>query len=323
MKFRNLTGTGLHVSELCLGTMTFGGQTNELDSIEIIRYAIEQGINFIDTADQYNGGASEIATGKGIKGNRDHLILASKVFSPHSDDINDKGLTRRHIITAVEKSLKNLDTNYLDIYYLHSPDRATPIEETLEAMTTLVRSGKVRYIGVSNFASWQICEMLWVSDKRNGIPPVVSQNVYNLLTRDLEDELLPFARKHRIGVVVYNPIAAGLLTGKYAAGEPADGNTRFSINPMYRQRYFHEENLAAVRQLTAIAADSGMSILEFAMKWCLAQPSIISVLTGVSRLTQLEQNIAAVDGDCIGTSAMARCDEVWTALPNNRFKYNR
>ena len=323
MNYRNLTGTGLHVSELCLGTMTFGGQTSEQDSIEIIRYAIDQGINFIDTADQYNNGASEVATGKGIKGNRQHLVLASKVFNPHSNDVNDRGLNRRHIIESLERSLSNLGTDYLDVYYLHSPDRFTPIEETLETMSTLVRSGKVRYVGVSNFASWQICDMLWTADKRNGIAPVVSQNVYNLLTRDIDDELLPFARKHQIGVVVYNPIAAGLLTGKYAAGEPAADNTRFAINPTYRQRYFHDENLAAVHKLSAIAASVDMGILEFAMKWCLAQEGINAVLTGVSQLAQLEQNVAAVDGKALDPAVFAQCDEIWMSLPNNRFKYNR
>jgi len=321
MEYAKLTGTGLTVSNLCLGTMMFGAQTSEKDSIEIIRYALDAGINFIDTADQYNAGKSEIATGKGLKGDRDKVILATKVFNP-TGGINDKGLNRRHIIEGVERSLKNLDTDYIDLYYMHAPDYNTPIEESVEAMSNLVRSGKVRYVAVSNYASWQVCDLLWVADKRNYIAPVVTQNVLNLLTRGVEAELVPFIKAHNIGMVVYNPIAAGLLTGKHSRDKVTE-NTRFSLNTAYYDRYWTHENFDAVEKLTEIAKSGGFSLLELAMKWCVQRDYVDSVITGVSRLEQLEQNIASVQGAKLSDEILAKCDEVWVSLSGRRFKYNR
>ena len=179
MEYVHLKGTGLTVSKVCLGTMTFGGQVNEEDSIRIIHAGLEQGINFVDTADLYYQGQSELVTGKALKGRRDGVVLATKVFNPMSDDPNDRGLNRRHILDALDKSLKRLQTDYVDIYYLHQPDYRTPIQETLETMDSLVRSGKVRYIGVSNYAAWQISDLLACARENHWNPPVVTQNVYN------------------------------------------------------------------------------------------------------------------------------------------------
>ena len=323
MDYRYFPGTGLKVSRISLGTMMFGGQTSEDDAGRIIRCAIDGGINFIDTADQYNKGASEIAVGKAIKEDRSHLILATKVFNPMSEDPNDRGLTRHHIITACEASLKRLGTDYIDLYYLHSPDYHTPIEETLYAMDMLVRSGKVRYVGFSNYASWQACEILWQSEKHGYSKPIASQNVYNLLTRGIEEELIPFARAHQIGITVYNPIAAGLLTGKhrYQSG-PLEG-TRFALNANYANRYWSEKNFAALERLTAIAEAHGMSILEMAYKFVASEDTVTSIICGVSKIEQLVQNMAILDGAPIPDEALAACGEVWKDLTGERFKYNR
>jgi len=322
MKYKQLPGTGLKVSELSLGTMMFGGQTSEAESLRIMDYAFDQGINLFDTANIYNEGASERCVAKGLKGRRDQIILATKVGIRMGTGINDHGLSRRHIMAAVDASLKRLETDYIDIYYLHKPDYSTNLEETLETMTGLVKAGKIRYIGVSNYAAWQIADIMAICDKRNYIPPVITQNVYNLITRGIENELIPFLNAHNLGMTVYNPIAAGLLTGKHKPGQPS-ADTRFAQNKMYYDRYWSEQNFAALEKLMKIAADYGMTILQLAMKWCNQNSRVTSVITGVSNLSQLEQNIASIEGEPLSEEILAKCDEVWRWLTGNTFKYNR
>jgi aryl-alcohol dehydrogenase-like predicted oxidoreductase len=323
LKYNILRGTGLTVSQLCLGTMTFGGQTGEKDSLDIIRCAVDNGINFIDTAQMYTGGQSEIIVGKGIKGDRERLVLATKVSLPESEDFNSRGLNRKHILSAIEASLKRLDTDYVDLYYMHTPDYVTPIEESLQTMDMLVRSGKVRYVAISNYASWQACDLVWTAKTKGFAPPTVTQNVYNLLTRGIEEELLPFALKHNMGVVVYNPIAGGLLTGKHKKDAPLAENTRFALNSSYMDRYIHGANFDAVEKIDEIARERGMSLLEFSMKWCAARAGVDSVITGVSKLSQLQQNIACMDGAPLDDEAFSLCDQLYRNLPSDRFKYNR
>lgn len=322
MEYTTLRGTGLTVSRCCLGTMMFGGQIDEKDGVGIVRYAIENGINFIDTADMYQQGASEVITGKGIKGYRDEVILATKVYFPMGTGVNDKGLNRNHIIKGAEDSLKRLDTDYIDIYYLHQPDYNTPLEETLEAASSLVRSGKVRYVGMSNYASWQLVDALWISDKKNGIPPVVSENIYNMLTRGIEQELVPCLKDHNMGLVIYNPLAAGLLTGKHKPGAP-QADTRFAANSVYMDRFWKEENFKAVEKLTALAAENGMTLLELAMRWLMSQKSVDSVILGMSKLSQLKMNLSYVDGKLLSEEVLAVCDNIWEELDGNRCRYNR
>lgn len=322
MKYNKLPGTSLLVSEISLGTMTFGGQTGEKDSLAIMDYAFEQGVNFWDTANMYNQGESERIVGRALKGRRDDIILATKVFHPMGQGMNDRGLSRRAILKAVEDSLRRLGTDYIDLYYLHSPDHDTGIQETMDTMSGLVRSGKVRYIGISNHAAWQIADILAMCDKRNLVPPVITQNVYNLITRGVEAELVPFIQAHSLGMAVYNPIAGGLLTGKHQAGTP-DRDTRFGSNEIYYKRYWSQENFAAVEQLRQIADRAGMSLLELSMKWCLGRPGVVTVITGVSKLSQLEQNLASVQGEGLGEETLAACDAVWRSLAGTRFAYNR
>ncbi len=322
MQYHNLNGTSLKTSLLCLGTMMFGGQTNEADSLKIMDYAYEHGINFFDTANVYNQGESERIVGKGLKGRRDELLLATKVHGQMGENPNNSGLSRRNILSAVDASLKRLDTDYIDIYYMHSPDYETSLEESLEAMTSLVKSGKVRYIGVSNFSAWQIADMLAICDKRNYIPPIITQNVYNPITRGIETELIPFLIAHNIGMAIYNPVAGGLLAGKHKLGQPAE-NTRFANNKMYYDRYWTDENFAAVEKLTKIAMEHNLNILQLAMKWCATQNRVTSIITGVSRLSQIEQNIASVEGEPLDSDTMAECDKIWHSLAGTRFGYNR
>lgn len=317
-----MPGTSLKVSRLSLGTMTFGSQTNEADSLKIMDYAFDRGINLFDTADVYNQGEGERIVGKGLKGRRDNILLATKVRNQMGNNPLDQGLSRRHLLSAVDASLKRLDTGYIDIYYLHAPDYDTGLEETLDTMTGLVRAGKIRYIGVSNYAAWQIADILAVCDKHSLIRPVVTQNVYNLITRGLEDELKPFLKAHNMGMIIYNPIAAGLLAGKHKPGQP-EGNTRFAINRQYYNRYWLGENFNALERLTKIAADRGMTLLQLAYKWCVYHGNVTSVLSGVSRPEQLSQNISAIEGEPLDDVVIAACDGVWLSLVGNRFKYNR
>jgi aryl-alcohol dehydrogenase-like predicted oxidoreductase len=322
MLYHNLPGTGVKVSALSLGTMMFGGQTGEAASLSVMDYSYEQGVNFWDTANVYNQGESERIVGKALKGRREAIFLATKVNGQMGENPFDKGLSRRNIVHAVDASLKRLNTDYIDLYYLHAPDYETAIEETHETMTNLVRLGKIHYIGVSNFAAWQIADILAACDKHGYISPVITQNVYNLITRGIEPELVPFLLKHKLGMTVYNPIAGGLLAGKHKPGTPAE-NTRFANNANYYDRYWSGENFTAVEKITAIAKDEGMSILELALRWCLGRPGVVSIISGVSKLEQIKQNIAVLDGPAPGKKVLEACDEVWKSLAGTRFAYNR
>jgi aryl-alcohol dehydrogenase (NADP+) len=316
-----LTGTGLTVSRVCLGTMTFGGQLNEQDSIGVIRRALESGINFFDTADIYTGGQSERITGKGLKGCRDEVVIASKVGGPSEESLNGRGLSRKHILSAVEKSLKRLDTDYLDVYYMHFPHPSTPLEESLEAMNALVQSGKVRYIGMSNYAAWQMMDALGICDKRNRTAPAITQSVCNLLTRGIETELVPFIKEKRIGLAVYNPLAGGLLSGKHGREHPVE-NTRLA-EPGYHQRYWNEDSLTAMDGLKEIARTSGMDLLELSLRWCVSYAYVSSVIIGVSCPEHLIRNLSCLEKGALSPDALARCDDVWRMLQGNRFAYNR
>ena len=260
--------------------------------------------------------------GKAIRGFRDDAILATKVSCQMGSGKNDIGLSRRNILSSVDASLSRLGTDYIDFYYMHLPDQKTCIEESLEAMSGLVKAGKIRYYGVSNFPAWQIADMLAICEKRNAIPPSITQYVYNLITRGVETELIPFLKAHRIGLAVFNPIAGGLLTGKHNPEKPAE-NTRFANSSMYLDRYWSAENFSAVEKLMEIASRHGISILQLAMKWCAAQDSVTSIISGVSSLTQIEQNISSLEGPPLDHEILRECDEIWASLKGNRFGYIR
>jgi aryl-alcohol dehydrogenase-like predicted oxidoreductase len=258
--------------------------------------------------------------GEALQGRREELILATKVRFKVGDEINNNGLNRRHILKQIDNSLKNLKTDYIDIYYLHAMDNDVDFEETFDTMTTLIHSGKVRYIGISNFPAWQVSEMLWTADKRNFNKPIVTQNLYNIITREVELELVPCIQKHHMGMTVYNPIAGGLLTGKYDFNKvPTEG--RFAEKANYMNRYWKPENFELIKRLEKIAADKEMSLLELSMKWCIAHPYVDSVISGVSRMEQLQQNIAAFDGKPLDDETMQLCDEIGLELMKGRINY--
>ena len=322
MEYKVLRGTGATVSKLCLGTMTFGGQVDETTSIRIVDEAIDNGINFVDTADVYVKGESEKIVGKALKGKRDSIVLASKVANFVGEDkFRDRGLHRWHIINGVEASLKRLQVDCLDICYLHHPDRNTPIEETLAAMDLLFKQGKVNYLGMSNFASWQVCQALWKSDVNRWAKPVVLQLPYNLITRSVDEECVEFSQKMNLGMVVYNPIAAGMLAGKHTREKAAEG-TRMADNLQYINRYWHAANFDAVDALQEIAKTSGLTILQLAFRWLMSKDFVDSTIIGVSKLEQLHANIDAADG-IVDDAVAKECDEVWANLRGPHFKYNR
>ena len=322
MKLRAFPTTALHVSQLTLGTMTFGGQTSEKDSLAIMDCAVAGGINIFDTANVYNQGESERIVGKGLKGRRQDILLATKVRGQMGTQPNDAGLSRHNILRAVEHSLSRLNTDYIDFYYLHMPDYGTHPEESLRAMDDLVRQGKVRYVGISNYAAWQAADLLHIADRRGYAAPVITQNVYNLLTRGVEAEFLPFLRAHPMALTVYNPIAAGLLTGKHLKDAPQKG-TRFDRDSNYFKRYWSDENLQAVDQLTAIAQQVGITLLQLAFQWLAQNPLVTTILTGVSKVEQLEQNLQALEGPPLSQEVLEACDQVWHGLAGTRFAYNR
>jgi aryl-alcohol dehydrogenase-like predicted oxidoreductase len=323
MEFRTFSRTGLKASRLSFGAMTFGGQTDEATAQRIIDCCLDAGINFIDTANVYNGGAAETIVGKTLKGRRDRVILASKVRGKMGDAPDDSGLSRAAIRKAIDTTLTRLGTDYLDLYYLHQPDYNTPIEETLDAMEELVRAGKVRFPAISNYAAWQVEEILWICEKRGYKPYFISQPMYNLIARGIEDEYLPFCRRFGVAVVSYNPLAGGLLTGKHSRQKAPTPGTRFDGNKMYLDRYWVEDDFAAVEELRAIAAEAGKTLVELALQWLLTQSDVDSIILGASRLEQLQENIKAAEGPRLDQSILDRCDSVWKRLRGVTPKYHR
>lgn len=324
MQIRRMGQTGLRVSEICLGTMTFAMQADEPTARAILHRAADAGVNFIDTADCYpipvgpeNAGKTEEILGRWLAGQRDDFVLATKCRIRVGTRPNDEGLSRRHILRAVEDSLRRLRTDYLDLYQAHSPDPQTPIEETLRAFDDLVRQGKVRYIGCSNFPAWQVALALGVS-RRSGLAVFdCVQPRYNLLHRDVEAELLPLCRDQGLGVIAYNPLAGGFLSGKYASLEDVPAGTRFSLGKageLYRERYWHRAQLEAVQQLKEHFDRRGTPLVSAAVAWVLQQPGVTSAIIGASRPEQLDASLAAVDVD-LDERDREVCNLAWYSLP--------
>ena len=301
MEYRKLGRTGVKVSELCLGTMQFGWTADEPTSYEVMSAAFEAGINFIDTADVYSrwhpgnpGGVAETLIGNWIKQRgilRDQLVLATKVRGRMGPGPNDEGLSRRHIMDAVEASLRRLQTDYVDLYQTHAPDDATPIEETLGALSDLVRQGKVRYIGCSNYPAWRLMQALWVSDVRALDRFETLQPHYGLVHREeYERELAEVCRTYQIGVIPYSPLAGGFLTGKYRRDQQTPNSARASGV----QRHFNDRNWDLLGRIERIARERGKSISAVALGWMLSDPTITSPIIGPRNLEQLDDNLLAV-----------------------------
>ena len=302
--------------------MTFGSQVDEAAGIRMIDRCFDLGVDFFDTANVYNLGASETILGKALKGRRDKVVLASKVGAKIDNAPDQSGLAGGAIESAIEASLKRLQTDYLDLYYLHLPDRGTPIEESLEAMDRLVRQGKVRYPATSNYSGWQVCQMQWIAEKKGYKPATVTQPIYNLLARGIEQEYAAMAKEFGISTVVYNPLAGGLLTGKQKRDAPIKG-TRFDDNPMYLKRYWHDQDFDAVADLLDIAKRAGRSPVSLALNWLLHHTPTDCVILGASRMEQLEENIGAMNDGALSEDTVAACDAVWAKIRGVSPTYNR
>jgi aryl-alcohol dehydrogenase-like predicted oxidoreductase len=293
VQYRSVGKSGLKVSVVGLGANNFGGRTEEARSIEVIHRALDLGITTLDTADVYSRGRSEEIIGKALKGRREQAEILTKVRASMGDGPHDKGLSRKHIVEACEASLRRLQTDYIDLYQAHSWDAEAPLEETLRAFDDLVRAGKVRYIGSSNFSAWQLTWSLWTSDRRGYAPFVSEQPHYNLFERSAEAELLPACAAFGIGVIPYLPLAGGLLTGKYRAGAPVPEGTRYHGNERLRAQ-LTEERLGKVAKLEEIAKAHGKTVSQLAIAWLLAQPQVCTVIAGATRPEQVEGNVGAV-----------------------------
>ena len=289
--------TGVQVSNLCLGTMLFGTRTPREESFAIVDRAIDAGINFFDSANVYGRGRSEEVTGEALKrnGKRDQIVLATKFHGAMSDDPNDRGASRRHIVAACEASLKRLDTDYIDLYQIHRPRSDTAIDETLRALDDLVHQGKVRYLGTSTFAAWQFVESLWASEKYGLNRFVCEQQPYNLLDRRVERELMPMARTYGVATIPWSPLAGGLLTGKYRRGEAPPEGTRFAMANRAQSRRFNERVFDIVDGLEPLARAHDATVSQVALSWVMAQPGVTSPIVGPRTMEQLEDNLAAAD----------------------------
>lgn len=323
MEYRAVPHTDLKISRLSFGTMPFGSQADEAASRRMVDRCFDAGINFFDTANMYNGGKAETILGKALAGRRQGVVLATKVRCKMGEGPDESGLSRAAIHKALDASLKRLGTDYVDLYYLHWPDYDVPIEETLAAVDELVRAGKVRYPAVSNYAAWQVCDILRVCEKDGLKPPYVSQPMYNLLARGIEEEYLPFAKRFGVAVIAYNPLAGGLLTGKHSRAQGPIAGTRFDGNPLYLNRYWHDDYFDAVEELRAVVREAGKTLIELSLQWLLGRPQVDSVILGASRLEQLDENVKACEGGPLDEATNARCDAVWKRLRGITPKYNR
>lgn len=295
MHYRLLGRTGVRVSPICLGTMMFGGQTSETDSIRIIHKALDGGINFVDTADIYNAGQSERVVGKALADRRAAVVLATKGRNKMGDGPNDIGGSRLHMRQALDASLARLASDYIDLYYIHTPDYDTPIDETLRFLDDAVRAGKILYTACSNFRAWRLCEALWTSDKLGLARFAAVQPLYNLVNRDIEVELLPLCQAHGVAVVSYSPLARGILTGKYKPGEAFPEGSRASRNDKrLREAELRDESLEVSQQLADHCRSKGCPPSQFALAWCLANPLITSIILGPRTLEQFDDNVAAL-----------------------------
>jgi aryl-alcohol dehydrogenase (NADP+) len=304
MEHSRLGRAGLQVSRLCLGTMTFGLQCDEPTSVAILDRAAEGGIDFLDTSDAYplggdlsSRGVTEEILGRWLRGKRDRFIVATKCFVPTGTAPFDAGNSRKHIMSAVEASLRRLQTDYIDLYQLHGYDPATPIDETLSALDDLVHAGKVRYVGCSNFLTYQLVRAIGRSETLGLARFDSVQPRYNLLFRQIEREMLPFCGEEGVGVIPYNPIAGGLLSGKHSRTAPPPEGSRFTLGTaggMYQERYWHEREFDTVEALRSLADAAGVSLVTLAVSWVLAHPAITAPIIGASRPEQLDDSLAAV-----------------------------
>lgn len=324
MRTTVLSGTGLEVSKVCLGTMTFGSQVSEPDAARMVDYALDRGVNFLDTANVYNDGVSEEITGRILGPRRSKVVLATKARGIMGKGQGSYGgLGSAAIRRAAEESLRRLGTDFIDIYYLHMPDWTVEISESLEAMDALRREGKVRWIGTSNYAAWQMAEIAAISQDRGFQEPMVAQPMYNALARGIEQEYIAFTKRYRVANVCYNPLAGGLLSGKQSIEKGPIAGTRFDGNKMYLSRFWHNEYFRAVEAMRGVATGLGITLAELALRWIFHRQGADCVILGASRFSHVEANIEASECDALPEGALAACDSAWQDLRGPTPQYNR
>jgi aryl-alcohol dehydrogenase-like predicted oxidoreductase len=312
MDYRSLGRTGVQVSPLCLGAMNFGGPTSEADSLIMIDAAMDAGINFIDTANVYNAGASEQVVGKALArdGKRAQVVLATKVNGTMGDGPNERGISRYHIMRACDDSLRRLQTDHIDLYQLHRPSLSIPPDETLRALDDLVRAGKVRYIGCSTFPAWMVMEALMVSAQEHLVRFVSEQPPYNLLDRRIENELVPLCQKYGLALLPWSPLAGGILAGRYRAGDVPEGSraARSGLDSPFGQR-LTERSVAAGAKVSALASERGLSASQLALLWAKDQPGVTAPIIGPRTIEHLQDNLAIL-GRSLSDEDRRTLDEV-------------
>lgn len=317
MQYRVLGSSGLMVSPICLGTMTFGVPVAEPEAIRLVHESIDLGINFIDTANAYEGysrvlgspgGVAERIVGKAIQDRRDQVILATKVAAPIGLGPLDRGLSTVHILRELENSLRRLATDVIDLYIIHWPDKNTPLEVTLAAMDLAVRQGKVRYFGASNHSAWQLCKLLWLADTQGGPKVVSSQIPFSMLMREFQNDL-EFCQGHGIGVTPYQPFQGGLLTGKYRRGQPPPGDSRAAEHPPW-MREFNNELFDQLEGVESMARQAGASMAQYVLAWTLAQQAMSSLVVGAKRIDQVKDAVASLDVEIPGEH-FAKLDQLF------------
>ncbi|MBU0983768.1 MAG: aldo/keto reductase family protein [candidate division Zixibacteria bacterium] len=319
MEYRRVGTSGLKISEISLGAwLTYGGSVDEERASKIIRAAIDREVNFLDIADIYSKGQAELIVGKVIKDyTRSDLVLSSKVYWPMSDNINDRGLSRKHIMEGVEKSLKRLGTDYLDMYFCHRFDKETPVDETVRAMSDLVQQGKVLYWGTSVWEAEEIERAAGSAERHRGYLPSVEQPRYNMMDRHIEERIMPTCARRGMGIVVWSPLAQGLLTGKYNENVPK--GTRGG-DTMWLAGHITPENIERVRKLTKIAVELDLSVGQLALAWILRRPEISSAIVGATNVAQLEENLVAA-GVKLSDDVQLAIEEILGETPTTRFKF--
>lgn len=298
MQYRNLGNSGVKVSEVGLGTDQFGRRVDKDRVRQIVGVALDNGINLFDTADIYSHGLSEEYLGEALRGHRHEVVIATKGRSPMGDGPNDQGASRYHLMNALEASLRRLRTDHVDLYQIHSFDRTTPLEETMRTLDDMVRSGRVRYIGASNYQAWQVCRCNDLAERYGWERFVTVQPHYHMLEREVEREMVPYCRAFNLGILPYFPLAAGLLTGRYEVGAEPPPDTRAAFSEeahRYINRYATAENFQIMHKLTAFAHQRGHTLVELAIAWLLAEPMVCSVIAGVSKVEHVAPNARACE----------------------------
>jgi aryl-alcohol dehydrogenase-like predicted oxidoreductase len=308
MKHQPMGQTGINVSAIGLGTNSFGGRAERATSIAILHRAIDAGINLIDTANIYTQTASETIIGEGLKGRRQQVVLATKGGMKTGDGPNDGGSSRHHLVRELEGSLRRLQTEYVDLYQIHTWDATTPVEDTLRTLDDMVRSGKVRYVGTSNYAAWQLTKALWASDRRGFVRFETVQPEYSLAERSVERELVPLCLDQGIGLIAYFPLAGGILTGKYRKGQQPPKGSRATTQAQFAKR-ISDKNLQLAEEVAAIASEVHCTPAQLALAWLIRQPAVCSAIAGATSVAQLDENLGALEVE-LSDQVLSRLDEI-------------